>query len=211
MNFSKRPGSRPASSTSSQDSATKWGSLSITHRDVAKVAFTGGDKTGQAVYEQAARGIKRVTLELGGKSANIVFDDADLDQAVNGVVSGIFAATGQTCIAGSRALIHRPVYDAFVERLIALARSARMGNPLELTTQVGPITTQPQYRKVLDYMDVAKDEGAVCLLGGGACNAARVRHGLVCRTDDICRRQIRHAHCQRRSVRAIACSNSVRR
>src|SRR5215831_6539350 len=79
----------------------------LNHRDVAKIAFTGGDRTGQAVYEQAARGIKRVTLELGGKSANIVFDDADLDAAVNGVVAGIFAATGQTCIAGSRALIHR--------------------------------------------------------------------------------------------------------
>ena len=139
----------------------------ITHRDVAKVAFTGGDRTGQAVYEQAARGIKRVTLELGGKSANIVFDDADLDQAVKGVVAGIFAATGQTCIAGSRALIHRPIYDAFVERLITLARSARMGNPLDLDTQVGPITTRPQYERVLDYMQVAKNEGAVCLLGGG--------------------------------------------
>ena len=139
----------------------------ITHRDVAKVAFTGGDRTGQAVYEQAARSIKRVTLELGGKSANIVFDDADLDQAVKGVVAGIFAATGQTCIAGSRALIHRPIYDAFVERLITLARSARMGNPLDLDTQVGPITTRPQYERVLDYMQVAKNEGAVCLLGGG--------------------------------------------
>jgi aldehyde dehydrogenase (NAD+) len=139
----------------------------VTHPDVAKVAFTGGDRTGQAVYEQAARGIKRVTLELGGKSANIVFDDADLDQAVNGVVAGIFAATGQTCIAGSRALIHRPVYDSFVERLVALARSARMGNPLDPATQVGPITTRPQYEKVLDYMHVAKNEGAVCLLGGG--------------------------------------------
>ena len=139
----------------------------ITHPDVAKVAFTGGDRTGQAVYEQAARSIKRVTLELGGKSANIVFDDADLDQAVKGVVAGIFAATGQTCIAGSRALIHRPIYDAFVERLITLARSARMGNPLDLDTQVGPITTRPQYERVLDYMQVAKNEGAVCLLGGG--------------------------------------------
>ena len=139
----------------------------ITHPDVAKVAFTGGDRTGQSVYEQAARGIKRVTLELGGKSANIVFDDADLDQAVNGVVAGIFAATGQTCIAGSRALIHRPIYDAFVERLVALARSARMGDPLDLATQVGPITTRPQYEKVLEYMQVARGEGAVCLLGGG--------------------------------------------
>jgi aldehyde dehydrogenase (NAD+) len=139
----------------------------ITHADVAKVAFTGGDRTGQSVYEQAARGIKRVTLELGGKSANIVFDDANLEAAVNGVAAGIFAATGQTCIAGSRALIHRRVYDAFVDRLIALARSARMGNPLDLQTQVGPITTHPQYEKVLSYMQVAKDEGATCLLGGG--------------------------------------------
>jgi aldehyde dehydrogenase (NAD+) len=140
----------------------------LNHLDVAKVAFTGGDRTGQAVYEQAAKGIKRVTLELGGKSANVVFDDADLDAAVNGVVAGIFAATGQTCIAGSRALIHRPIFDAFADRLVNLARSARMGNPLDLSTQVGPITTHPQYEKVLDYMNVAKQEGAVCVLGGGA-------------------------------------------
>jgi aldehyde dehydrogenase (NAD+) len=139
----------------------------ITHPDVAKVAFTGGDRTGEAVYQLAARGIKRVTLELGGKSANIVFDDAELDQAVNGVVSGIFAATGQTCIAGSRALVHRSIHDAFIERLLALAKTARMGDPLDLATQVGPITTGPQYEKVLDYIRIAKEEGAVCRLGGG--------------------------------------------
>jgi (Z)-2-((N-methylformamido)methylene)-5-hydroxybutyrolactone dehydrogenase len=138
----------------------------ITHRDVAKVAFTGGDKTGEHVYQLAARGLKRVTLELGGKSANIVFDDADLDEAVKGVVSGIFAATGQTCIAGSRALIHRPIHEEFVDRLLALAKTARMGNPLDLGTQVGPITTRPQYDKVLDYIRIAKEEGAVCRLGG---------------------------------------------
>jgi aldehyde dehydrogenase (NAD+) len=140
----------------------------ITHSMVAKVAFTGGDRTGQHVYELAARGIKHVTLELGGKSANIVFDDADLDGAVKGVVSGIFAATGQTCIAGSRALIQRSIHDEFVERLLALAKTARMGNPLEATTQVGPITTRPQYEKVLDYIRIAKEEGAVCRLGGEA-------------------------------------------
>ena len=139
----------------------------VTHPDVAKVAFTGGDRTGEHIYQLAARGIKHVTLELGGKSANIVFDDADLDQAVNGVVSGIFAATGQTCIAGSRALIHRPVYDAFVDHLVRLAQTARMGNPLELSTQVGPITTRPQYEKVLEYIRIAKEEGALCRLGGG--------------------------------------------
>jgi acyl-CoA reductase-like NAD-dependent aldehyde dehydrogenase len=138
----------------------------VTHPDVAKVAFTGGDKTGEQVYQMAARGLKHVTLELGGKSANIVFDDADLDAAVNGVVSGIFAATGQTCIAGSRALIHRPIHGEFVDRLLALAKTARMGDPLDSATQVGPITTLPQYEKVLDYIRIAKEEGAVCRLGG---------------------------------------------
>jgi (Z)-2-((N-methylformamido)methylene)-5-hydroxybutyrolactone dehydrogenase len=143
------------------------GDALVTHPKIAKVAFTGGDRTGQVVYEAAARSIKPVTLELGGKSANIVFDDAVLDDAVKGVVSGIFAATGQTCIAGSRALIHRRVYDAFVERLLDLARTARMGDPLDDATQVGPITTRPQYRKVLDYIDIAQGEGAACVLGGG--------------------------------------------
>ena len=143
------------------------GDALVTHPKVAKVAFTGGDRTGQVVYEAAARSIKPVTLELGGKSANIVFDDAVLDDAVKGVVSGIFAATGQTCIAGSRALVHRPIYDAFVERLLDLARTARMGDPLDDATQVGPITTRPQYRKVLEYIDIAKGEGAACVLGGG--------------------------------------------
>src|SRR5262249_5893891 len=100
--------------------------------------------------------------------ANIVFKDAVLDNAVKGVVSGIFAATGQTCIAGSRALIHRPIHNEFVDRLVALGRTARMGNPLLDTTQVGPVTTRPQYKKVLDDIDVAQTEGATCVLGGGA-------------------------------------------
>jgi acyl-CoA reductase-like NAD-dependent aldehyde dehydrogenase len=139
----------------------------VSHPHVAKVAFTGGDRTGQSIYELAARSIKPVTLELGGKSANIVFDDCVLDDAVKGVVSGIFAATGQTCIAGSRALIQRSVYDQFVERLVTLAKTARMGDPLQDTTQVGPITTRPQFAKVLDYIAIAKSEGAACVLGGG--------------------------------------------
>ncbi|MCB1516484.1 MAG: aldehyde dehydrogenase [Hyphomicrobiaceae bacterium] len=143
------------------------GEALVTHPRVAKVAFTGGDVTGQRVYESAARHIKPVTLELGGKSANIVFSDAELDNAVRGVVSGIFAATGQTCIAGSRALVQRSIHDEFVEKLVALGRTARMGDPLLDTTQVGPITTRPQFAKVLDYVEVAKTEGATCVLGGG--------------------------------------------
>jgi acyl-CoA reductase-like NAD-dependent aldehyde dehydrogenase len=149
----------------------------ITHPHVAKIAFTGGDRTGELVYGLAAKGIKKITLELGGKSANIVFDDADLNDAVKGVVSGIFAATGQTCIAGSRALIHRPIHDQFVEQLLALAKTARMGNPLEATTQVGPVTTQPQYEKVLDYIRIAKEEGAACRLGGAPAERAECGAG----------------------------------
>jgi aldehyde dehydrogenase (NAD+) len=143
------------------------GDTLVAHPDVAKIAFTGGDATGALVYQTAAKHIKPVTMELGGKSANIVFADAALDNAVKGVVSGIFAATGQTCVAGSRALIHKSIHDEFVERFLKLARTARMGNPLEETTQVGPITTKPQYEKVLGYIDIAKQQGANCVLGGG--------------------------------------------
>ena len=138
----------------------------VAHPSVAKVAFTGSEIAGQRVYETAARGLKRVTLELGGKSPNIVFDDAELDNAVRGVISGIFAATGQTCVAGSRLLVQRSIYEPFIDRVVAFARTARMGDPLDIRTQVGPITTPPQYKKVLDYIAIAKAEGATCLLGG---------------------------------------------
>jgi (Z)-2-((N-methylformamido)methylene)-5-hydroxybutyrolactone dehydrogenase len=139
----------------------------VEHPLVAKVAFTGSDATGRIINEAAARHFKRATMELGGKSPNIVFEDADVEDAVNGVVSGIFAATGQTCIAGSRLLVHESIHDAFLEKLLALARTARMGNPIEYSTQVGPVTTRPQYEKVLGYIEIAKKEGARLELGGG--------------------------------------------
>jgi aldehyde dehydrogenase (NAD+) len=139
----------------------------VTHPLVRKIAFTGSDATGRAINEAAAKSFKRVTLELGGKSPNIVFADANLEDAVNGAVSGIFAATGQTCIAGSRLLLQESVHDPFMDKLLALAKTARMGNPMSFDTQVGPITTQPQYQKVLGYIDVASKEGAQLLLGGG--------------------------------------------
>jgi aldehyde dehydrogenase (NAD+) len=138
----------------------------VEHPLVAKVAFTGSDATGQRIYEAAARGLKRVTMELGGKSPNIVFDDADLDNAIKGVISGIFAATGQTCIAGSRLLVQRSIHDQFVEKLVAFAKTAKMGNPMDLATQVGPVTNKPQFEKILNYIDIAKSEGAQSVLGG---------------------------------------------
>jgi aldehyde dehydrogenase (NAD+) len=144
------------------------GSALVEHPLVAKITFTGADSTGGAISEAAARQFKHVSLELGGKSPNIVFADAKLDDAVNGAVSGIFAATGQTCIAGSRLLLQDSIHDAFVERLLALARTARMGDPMQMDTQVGPVTTRPQFDKVLGYIDIARKEGASLLLGGSA-------------------------------------------
>lgn len=139
----------------------------VVHPKVAKVAFTGGTATGARVASLAAQSFKKVSLELGGKSPNIVFDDAILEDAVNGAISGIFAATGQTCIAGSRLLVQESIHDAFMEKLIATAKTAKLGNPMEFETQVGPVTTPPQYEKILSYIDIAKGEGAKCVLGGG--------------------------------------------
>ena len=149
----------------------------VEHPLVAKVAFTGSDLTGQKVYEAAARGLKKVSMELGGKSPNIVFDDAEIDNAVKGVVSGIFAATGQTCVAGSRLLVQRSIHDQFVEKLLALARTAKMGNPMSLDTQVGPITNKPQLEKVLSYIEIAKAEGATPVLGGKRPSSAECGDG----------------------------------
>src|SRR5262249_28981894 len=137
------------------------------HPDVAMIAFTGSDTAGQKIYEQAAKELKHVTLELGGKSPNIVFADADMEAAVVGAISGIFAATGQTCIAGSRLLLQRSIHDQFVEKLLATAKTAKVGDPMKSDTNVGPVTTPPQYKKILDYIDIAKKEGATCVLGGG--------------------------------------------
>jgi len=142
------------------------GSALVEHPLVRKISFTGSDATGRLINEQAARHLKHTSMELGGKSPNIVFADADLENAVFGAISGIFAATGQTCIAGSRLLVQHAIYDTFVEKLLAVARTARMGNPMSPTTQVGPVTTPPQFKKVLGYIDIARQEGARLLLGG---------------------------------------------
>lgn len=150
----------------------------VSHPLVAKVAFTGGEMSGVRVYEAAARGLKPVTLELGGKSPNIVFDDAKFDDAVKGVISGIFAATGQTCIAGSRLLVQRPLCDRFVDALVEFAATARMGNPALPETQVGPVTTPQQFEKILGYIDIARSEGAKVALGGKRATGEYTAGGL---------------------------------
>ena len=140
----------------------------VDHPDVAKIAFTGSDDTGARIYAAAAKGIKHVCLELGGKSPNIVFADADPDAAVSGVISGILAASGQTCIAGSRLLLHNDIHDAFLDRLVNAVGRARRGDPMLPDTNVGPVATRPQFAKVLEYIDVAKNDGADLALGGSA-------------------------------------------
>jgi len=153
------------------------GTSLVEHPLVSKISFTGSDATGRVINEQAGRLLKHTAMELGGKSPNIVFDDADLAQAAFGAISGIFAATGQTCIAGSRLLVQDSIHDSFVAQLLAVARTARMGDPMSPDTQVGPVTTPPQYRKVLDYIDIARSEGATVALGGGKGTAPECGQG----------------------------------
>ncbi|HWL47794.1 MAG TPA: aldehyde dehydrogenase [Sphingomonadaceae bacterium] len=134
---------------------------------VGKIAFTGGGRGGREVAMLAAGNITGTVLELGGKSPNIVFEDADLDDALRGVVSGIFAASGQTCIAGSRLLLQASIHDAFLEKLTAFAAQAKAGDPRDPLTQIGPITTEAQYHAILGHIAAAREEGARCVLGGG--------------------------------------------
>ncbi|TCL62342.1 aldehyde dehydrogenase family protein [Rhizobium sp. BK251] len=150
----------------------------VTHPMVARVAFTGSEGGGRSVYENAAKSFKRVSLELGGKSANIVFEDADLENAVKGAVTGIFSAAGQSCMAGSRLLVHSSIHDEFVDRLVAFMSDARLGDPLDPRTDIGPVSNQPQLEKTLSYIEIAKQEGAVCAMGGGRSTRPGLEKGL---------------------------------
>lgn len=142
------------------------GSSLAEHPDVELVSLTGGLETGRAVGAIAARGPKKVVLELGGKSPNIIFADADLSKAIPGVLTGIFSASGQTCIAGSRLLVHKSVSVQVIDELVARARSIRLGNPSDPQTEMGPLATESHMRRVLRFISDAVDEGAVVATGG---------------------------------------------
>ena len=142
------------------------GSPLVSHPDVDKIAFTGATSTGQSIAAIAAQRNARVSLELGGKSPNIIFADCNLDAAVKGIVGGIFAATGQSCMAGSRVLVEDGIYDALVERLRERTGTLKLGDPLDPTTEMGPLASRAQLAKVCSYFDVGRDEGFVLLAGG---------------------------------------------
>jgi acyl-CoA reductase-like NAD-dependent aldehyde dehydrogenase len=149
----------------------------VAHPDVDKVAFTGATATGREVMKGAAEHLARVSLELGGKSPHIVFADADLDAAANGVVAGIFAATGQTCMAGSRLMVQDSIYDEFLERLSAPARAIRLGDPLDPETEMGPVAFRAHLDHVQHAVAAATEEGARLVTGGGRTAAPELRDG----------------------------------
>ena len=139
----------------------------VENPDVDKVAFTGSTATGRRVMAEAAQTIKHVLLELGGKSANIVCPDADLDIAVDGTLFGVFMHQGQACEAGTRLYVHDDIYDRFVDRLVDAASSLRAGDATDFDTQVGPVISRQQYDSVLQRIEHAKSEGATLACGGG--------------------------------------------
>ena len=148
------------------------GAAIVRHRDVDKVAFTGEYKTAQIIMRDAASTLKRLTFELGGKSPNIVFADADLDAAAVGSHFGLYFNQGQCCCAGSRLFVQEDVHDEFVEKIVAMNRSRKLGNPLDPETEQGPQVDRDQFDKIMHYIDLGKSEGAECLSGGR-------RHGTL--------------------------------
>jgi len=136
------------------------------HAGIDKIAFTGSTAIGRKIVEASAGNLKRVQLELGGKGANIVFEDANIDAAVAGSAFAIFHNQGQACVAGSRLLLHERIADQFLERFLALTRSIRIGNPLDPTTELGPLTSAGHRDRVLGYVKVAVEQGGKILTGG---------------------------------------------
>ncbi|MDP9045681.1 MAG: aldehyde dehydrogenase family protein [Pseudomonadota bacterium] len=147
------------------------------HAGVAKIAFTGSTATGRRIVQASAGNLKKVQLELGGKGANIVFDDANLAAAVNGSAWAIFHNQGQACIAGSRLVLHERIADEFLDRFTALAKSIRLGNPLDPATEMGPLTSAQHRDRVLAYVDVAKQQGGEIVTGGRAPDAPELARG----------------------------------
>ena len=142
------------------------GAAIVRHPGVDKIAFTGHYETAQKIMIDAAQTLKRITFELGGKSPNVVFADADIDAAVAGAEFGLFFNQGQCCCAGSRLFVEQSIYDTFVEKVVARAKTRRLGDPFDPKTTQGPQVDADQFNKILSYIDKGKSEGAQCLTGG---------------------------------------------
>ena len=147
------------------------------HPQVDGITFTGESNTGRAIMGAAASGLKKLSFELGGKSASIVFADADLDAAVNGSLLGVFLNQGEVCLAGSRILVQRPVYEEVLSRMVDGVETWKVGNPLDRGTRVGPLVSTEHLEKVLTYIDLAEEEGAKRLTGGERLTGGNLARG----------------------------------
>jgi len=154
------------------------GEYLASHPQIAKICFTGSTETGRRIVQASASNLKKVQLELGGKGANIVFDDANMTAAVNGSAYAIFHNQGQACIAGSRLVLHERIADEFLERFTTLAKSIRLGNPLDPKTEMGPLTSKHHRDRVLGYVDTAREQGGQVLTGGAAPEDAALSKGF---------------------------------
>ena len=154
------------------------GAMLSSDRRIDKVSLTGSVATGVKVMQAAAETIKDVTLELGGKSPLIVFEDADLDNAVAGALLGNFYSTGQVCSNGTRVFVQKPVRQAFLDLLVERTGRIRLGDPLDQDTQLGPLVSRQQFDKVISYMDLGRAEGATLVLGGGPAKLQGFEDGL---------------------------------
>jgi betaine-aldehyde dehydrogenase len=148
--------------------AAEPGAALVRHPDVAKVTLTGSVETGKIVMAEAAKGLKKVTLELGGKSPIIIFDDADLDNALNAALVGNFYSSGQVCSNGTRVFVHESIHDEMIKRLGERTSAIRVGDPFDPETQLGPLVTREHYEKVLGYLAEARKSGARHVCGGDA-------------------------------------------
>ena len=168
------------------------------HPEIAKIAFTGSTRIGREIVAASAGNLKRVQLELGGKGANIVFSDADLPAAVNGAALAIFQNQGQACIAGSRLILQRAIADEFLERFLELARSIRLGDPLDPSTEMGPLTSAMHRDRVLEYVRISKEQGGELLMGGQAPAQPALARGFYVEptvvaakpTDRVCQEEV---------------------
>ena len=158
--------------------ARDTGSALVAHPDVAKVTLTGSVETGKVVMAQAAKDLKKVTLELGGKSPIIIFADADLDNALNAALVANFYSTGQVCSNGTRVFVQEALHDEFVDRLAERTKAIRIGDPFDPETQMGPLVSRQHYEKVCGYMTAAKNSGARHICGGDVITEGELAAGL---------------------------------
>ena len=147
------------------------------HPGIGKISFTGSTNIGRSIVRASAGNLKKVQLELGGKGPNIVFEDAVIPAAVGGTAFGIFHNQGQACIAASRLILHEKIADEFLEKFIALAKSIKLGDPLDTDTEMGPLTSKVHHERVLSFVEVAKQQGGTILTGGRVPDGADLQKG----------------------------------